>query len=366
MRICVDLTSLDDNFSGVERFALSITKALIKGNDHNWILLFKNSVYRDFEDTTDNVNKIVIHGKNKLIFNQVILPIVLAKIKADCFFFPAFPAPFFFFKRTAFNTIHDLSCWDCPKSNKGHMILYFKIMFWKASLCNKQIITVSEFSKSRICSILHVKPENITVIYNGLSDIFNRKPVSSLEAKKVREKYNLPNDYVLSLSTLEPRKNLRLMLDAYSELFNEGVVEEIVLAGRKGWKMDNFLNGYKDTFLTHVHFTGFIDDDDLPIVYKLAKLFVFPSIYEGFGIPPLEALACGTNVISSSATSMPEVLGKYATYFNPNSVAELKAAIKAQCISTQKASLLLEQSEKKYSWEKQANKLLQKLQEART
>lgn len=361
MRICVDLTSLADNFSGIERFALSISKELIKNTEHHWILLFKNSVHKEFSGEAENVEKIVINGGNKLIFNQLILPIKLLGIKADRYFFPAFPAPFFFFNKNAFNTIHDLSCWDCPGSNKKYMIWYFKIMYWKVSLCNKKIITVSEFSKGRICKILRVKPENVFVVYNGISDQFNNSELTDEEKKRVKEKYSLPKDYVLCLSTLEPRKNLRLLLDAYSSLFHEGIAEEIVLAGRKGWKMEDFLKGYPEEFLQHVHFTGFVDDEDLPAIYKLAKVFVFPSLYEGFGIPPLEALACGTPVISSDAASMPEVLGNNAVYFindNKNSLVDtLRNNDVIKCLRN--ATILFLD---RYSWSSSALKLVKYLE----
>ena len=361
MRICVDLTSLADNFSGIERFALSITKELIKNTEHHWILLFKNSVHKEFGEELDNVEKRVINGGNKLIFNQLILPIKLLGIKADRYFFPAFPAPFFFFNKNAFNTIHDLSCWDCPGSNKKYMIWYFKIMYWKASLCNKKIITVSEFSKGRICKILRVKPENVFVVYNGISDQFNNSELTDEEKKRVKEKYSLPKDYVLCLSTLEPRKNLRLLLDAYSSLFHEGITEEIVLAGRKGWKMEDFLKGYPEEFQQHVHFTGFIDDEDLPAIYKLAKVFVFPSLYEGFGIPPLEALACGTPVISSDAASMPEVLGNNAVYFINDSTNNLVDTLRnndvIKCLRKETILFL-----DRYSWSSSALKLVKYLE----
>lgn len=361
MRICVDLTSLADNFSGIERFALSISKELIKNTEHHWILLFKNSVHKEFGEEAENIEKIVIKGGNKLIFNQLILPLKLAGIKADRYFFPAFPAPFFFFSKNAYNTIHDLSCWDCPGSNKKYMIWYFKIMYWKASLCNKKVITVSEFSKGRICDILKVKPENIYVVYNGISDQFSDSELSEDEKKRVEEKYNLPENYVLSLSTLEPRKNLRLLLDAYASLFYDGLTEEIVLAGRKGWRMEDFLKGYSEEFLQHVHFTGFVDDEDLPAIYKLAKIFVFPSLYEGFGIPPLEALACGTLVISSDAASMPEVLEDAAVYFVNNNKKSFKGRIlKVLSYGDEEVSKRKRDGQlqtQKYRWSVEAKKL---------
>ena len=358
MRICVDLTSLADNFSGIERFALSITKELLKYENHHWILLFKNSIHKEFEGI--QAEKIVLKGDNKLVFNQVILPLNLLKIKADRYFFPAFPAPFFFFSKNAYNTIHDLSCWDCPGSNKKYMIWYFRIMYWKASLCNKKIITVSEFSKGRICSILHVKPENVSVIYNGISNQFDRSELSKDDKKNIKGKYNLPENYLLCLSTLEPRKNLKLLLDACVSLFDEGITEEIVLAGRRGWKMEDFLNGYSDDFLRHVHFTGFVDDEDLPAVYKLAQVFVFPSLYEGFGIPPLEALACGTPVISSDAASMPEILDGMATYFKSGELMTLKEKIRNKCYMTKRLSTD-DARLNAFRWSIQADKLLRRM-----
>ncbi len=363
MRICVDLTALADNFSGIERFALSITKELIKNNNHEWILLFKNSIHEEFHRRKENVENIVIRGNDKLLFNQIILPIAIAKIKADKYFFPAFPAPLFFFKKNVYNTIHDLSCWDCPESNKRYMIWYFKIMYWKASLSNKKIVTVSEFSKDRIVSILHVKPENIKVIYNGISRRFNNEVIIESEKEKIRNKYLLPEKYTLCLSTLEPRKNLRLLLDAYADLNEKGVIKEIVLAGRKGWKMDNFLNGYKEPFLKHVHFTGFVDDKDLPDVYKMADIFVFPSLYEGFGIPPLEAMACGTVVLASDATSMPEVLGNAAFYFKSQDKNDLKRMILyvEEVISKDDMDsngANGQEQVKKYNWKNEAQRLV--------
>lgn len=227
MKILIDLTALADNFSGIERFALSITKELIKNSANQWVLLFKNSIHRDFCEEQENVEKIVIKGGNKLVFNQVALPAKLSAIRADKYFFPAFPAPFFFFNKNTYNTIHDLGCWDCPGTNKKHMIWYFKLMYWKASLNNKKIITVSEFSKKRICTILHAKPENVNVVYNGISETFNAEIRSANEYKKAQEKYSLPKKYVLCLSTMEPRKNLRLMLDVFASLYEDGVLQFI-------------------------------------------------------------------------------------------------------------------------------------------
>lgn len=328
MKILIDLTSLADNFSGIERFALCITKEIIKNREIQYILVFKNNIHPIFDFNQDNVQKVVIKGKNKLIFNQFILPFKLYTLKADFYLFLAFPAPFFFFRKNAISAIHDVGCWDCPSKNKQWMTLYFRIMYRKCALGRKKIITVSEFSKKRIHEILKKREEDIFVVYNGISECFE----SCGETKKLEDdavvKYNLPQDYLLCLSTLEPRKNLRLLIEAFTQLQNENRLKcDLVLAGRKGWMMDDLLEGINEDILNKIHFTGFIDEELLPYVYKKSRMFVFPSIYEGFGVPPIEAMYMGVPVVSSDAASLPEILKEGAIYFRNNDLESLKMRI---------------------------------------
>lgn len=361
--IAIDLTSLDDNFSGIERFAMSITKEIIKHRDNKYILIFKKKIHKEFANNLEGIDVSIINGKNKLIFNQLLLPLKLLTIKADYYIFPAFPAPFLFFNKKSIIAIHDVSCWDCPSSNKKHMTLYFKILYRKAALNNKRILTVSEFSKQRITSILKVNPRNILVTYNGLSDQFNNSDVCLNQVNEVKKKYNIPDNYLLCLSTLEPRKNIRLLVDAYIEMLEEkSVREDLVLAGRKGWLTDDLLIGLEEWKREKIHFTGFIDDEDLPIVYKNSKAFIFPSLYEGFGVPPIEAMGMGALVVSSNTTSLPEVLKDGAYYFENDNKNSLKNAI-IQVINDDEA-IHLERRNKGYKiaslykWHDSAEKLL--------
>ena len=145
---------------------------------------------------------------------------------------------------------------------------------------------------------------------------------------KIIIKYKLPDHYILCLGTLEPRKNLKLLIKAYAELFGDREIDlELVLAGRKGWMMDDLLSNITKDIKSHIHITGFIDDEDLPYIYKDAELFIFPSLYEGFGIPPIEAMSMGTTVISSNAASMPEILGDSVSFFCNNDLLSLKKSI---------------------------------------
>lgn len=365
MKVLIDLTSLADNFSGIERFALSITKELITDqsrSDIEYILVFKNEVHKDFSAEQNNVKKIIVRGKNKLIFNQLQLPLKLATIKADYYFFPAFPAPFFFFNRNAISAIHDVGCWDCPGKNKRYMTLYFKLMYRKAALGHKKVVTVSQFSKDRISKILKKNPDEIVVIYDGLSDCFANFYYDKEQDMKAKEVYGLPERYILCLSTLEPRKNMRLLVEAFSELTKEKIINtNLVLAGRKGWLMDDLLSNLDKEIVERIHFTGFVDDDLLPYVYGNAQVFVFPSVYEGFGVPPIEAMSMGIPVISSDAASLPEVLGESAYYFENRNLNELKKQIVEVMNLSESQIILIKKKEisqaKKYSWRKEATKL---------
>ncbi len=378
MRIAIDLTSLADNFSGIERYAMSIAKELIEmdaeGKD-TYILLFKRKIHPAFQQYKGRKNIIfkVFQGQNKLLFAQVRLPFHLYGIKADVFLFLAFQGPILFRRRGIYNMIPDLVCWDCPQTMKKHMEWYFKLSILNALWASEGIITISKFTRRRIIEKLHYPKEKLTVAYCGISDVFmdyvKQQPGSGdmdvakkedalrNRALDVRHKYHLPEQYLLCLATLEPRKNLAFLVEAYLELLKEGKLNiPLVLAGRKGWKMDEFLEKVENEHKQKIIVTGFIEDEDLPYVYHMADCFIFPSIYEGFGMPPLEAMAVGTMTISSDAASLPEVLGKAASYFHLGDRAELKEKM-CQGIRQECGDVTVEEIRKRvdrFQWRKSA------------
>lgn len=321
MRIVIDLTALSYHMTGIERYAFCISKKILEIDTENeYILLFRNQVYQGFEKfLKENRCKYqILHGNNKLLFYQVIMPFHLYKIKADRYLFFAFTSPILFFKKGIYNTIHDMGAWDAAFAMKQIQKYYFRISFRVASKVSKGIITVSNFSKRRIIEILKVSEEKIKVIPSALSDDLCID--DSVDYNHVKDKYNLPDKYIMSLSTLEPRKNLGLLLKAYS-MVESKVDYELVLVGRTGWKIQEFIEDVKSQ--NKIHVTGFVEDKEVSYIYKNALCFVFPSKYEGFGLPPLEALAFNTPVISSDAASMPEVLGDTAVYFKNDNLEEL-------------------------------------------
>lgn len=364
MKILIDLTSLADHLSGIERYAASLTLEKLKEKSNTYILIFKKNIHPLFLSWAkdERVKTVVIPECGKLWFNLWRLPYEIYKQRADWYLFMAFPAPILLFKKNMVSTIHDICCWDCPETMATLSKWYFRISFRVAVLKCKFITTVSDFSKARIIAKLKCSRSKIFVIRSAVDRKFMQVEPLSDDVDTIKKKYKLPENYFLSLSTLEPRKNLRLLIEAYQKLVVESDCDiPLVLAGRKGWKIDQLLEGINEQVKSQIHFTGFVDDEDLPAIYRGANFFVFPSKYEGFGLPPLEAMACGVPVLSSDAASMPEVLGDAAMYFKSEDVNSLSEKLQEMMAITEEMRVQrmehgLEQA-KKFTWEKSAEKL---------
>ncbi len=329
MKVVFDLTPIYDHLTGVERYNINITREIIQSHPENdYVLIFKNEVHERFIEIAKakNVNTVILKSCNKLFFIQIRLFYALRRIKADYFVFLSFTSPVLFRAKGIINNICDLTCWDCPESMPTKMKYYYRFTYKVAAKRSWRLITISKFSQNRICEKYHLKEANVPIIYCGLTDIFCKMQNRNID---IRTKYKLPEQYILSLSTIEPRKNLQLLIQAYKELMEEQYnIPMLVLAGRKGWKLDEILCGISENVKNRIFFTGFIEDDDLAQIYRESLLFVFPSKYEGFGLPVIEAMSQGTLVVSSDAASLPEVIGEAGIPFKSNDVEDLKRAIK--------------------------------------
>lgn len=184
------------------------------------------------------------------------------------------------------------------------------------------IITISSFSKNEIIKYLDVPPEKIYVMPCGVDSTIFHAQYDAEQVSKVKDIYGISDDYYLYLGTLEPRKNIVRLIEAYSLLRSRNsCVPKLVIAGGKGWLYDDIFAKVNQLGLQDdVLFTGYVDTSHVPLLFKGAYAFVFPSIYEGFGLPPLEAMACGTPVITSNVASLPEVVGDAALLVDPYSV----------------------------------------------
>jgi len=223
-------------------------------------------------------------------------------------------------------TVHDLIYRLFPQYHKRLNYVYLNAAMPLYVRRAHAIITISESSKSDLVHLYDVPPEKVTVIYEAAAPHF--KPALAKDIAAVRDRYALPESYMLTVGTIEPRKNLARLLDALSVTHKKGVDVKLVIVGKRGWLDEEFFRALDDhPCRESVQLLGYVPDNDLPCLYGAADLCVVPSIYEGFGLPVLEAMACGTPVACSHASSLPELGGDAAVYFDPISVEEMSASI---------------------------------------
>lgn len=278
---------------------------------------------------------------------------------------PHFNAPLFpVSTKHILTTIHDVN----HLANKGHMSIlkryYARILYSSALKRSKRIITVSHFSKSEIMRYLKADEKKIIPVYNGVDhENFARIRDSVLE--------NVPDKYILFVGNVKPHKNLIVLLKAYLELPNslKETYKLVILGKKKGFITPDqgiikFIE--ENDLMKHLFFTGYIKDNQVPPLYRNASLFVFPSFYEGFGLPLLEAMVCGVPVISSNATSLPEVGGDAVLYFDPRDQQALAHKIMLFLLNEDLRANFMERGEKRvedFSWAVAQNEHLRIIRE---
>jgi glycosyltransferase involved in cell wall biosynthesis len=225
-------------------------------------------------------------------------------------------------------TVHDLIYLFYPQYHLPLNRWYLTLMMPRFLRRADAIIAVSENTRRDVARLLKIPAERMTVIYEGVSAAYS-PALPPHEVARVRARYGLPERYLLFLGTLEPRKNLGALLAAYHALLARGVpLPRLVIAGRKGWLFEPIFERVRALGLAEqVCFTDWVPEADAPPLLAGAEAFVYPSVYEGFGLPPLEAMACGTPVITSTASSLPEIAGDAALLVAPDDTAGLAQAI---------------------------------------
>ena len=252
-------------------------------------------------------------------------------------------------------TIHDASVFDYPKWFHPAFAAWTRLS-WKV-LANrvKAIITVSEFSKERLMHHLKISDQKIHVIPNGVGKPF--EPQSNKTIHEIKRKYDLTKPYFLFVGTHEPRKNLGMLIKAFIQLKLSAY--DLVIAGDKGGVFADINPGYGSD-AANIKFLGYVSDIDLPALYSGAQAVIIPSLYEGFGLTTLEAMACGTPVIASNTTSFPEVTGDAALIVDPNKITEIKNAVLKLIEDPDRANTLRESGLRQaaqFSWDKSARKI---------
>jgi len=361
MKIAIDTRPVAKRKAGIGQYVFNIVKKLSEIDKENEYILFGGPI----KSLGKNFRQKRLIGKIQRIFNTLWKRIYFPPIewlvgKVDLVHFTNFVVLPTFAKRIILN-IYDLSYLAHPEfAEKKNLTLLKKFVPVSIEKATK-IITISKFSKSQIIKHFKVPEDKIFVIYPAANEEF--KPLSNLDREKVKRKYKLEKDFILYLGTLEPRKNVETLIKAYNELPLIKEEFDLVIAGERGWLYSNIFKLVKKLYLEDkIKFLGYVSDQERVLLYNLATVFVFPSFYEGFGMPPLEAMACGTPVICSNTSSLPEVCEDAALYIDPYNLDDLKEALSKlltdESLRKKLAGLGFEQA-RKFSWLDSAKKTLE-------
>lgn len=256
-------------------------------------------------------------------------------------------------------TIHDMTYLRFPETMGRRNLDRIRGEIDRTVEMSDRILTVSEFSKREIIKLLRVTPEKVSVVYNAPSISYDQVSLALLQ-----KKYRICTPYLLYVGTIEPRKNVLRLLHAFAQLKEEmGIPHQLVLAGSIGWRAEEFQRAVSvSRWKEQIILTGYVSAAEKNTLYRYADAFVFPSIYEGFGIPPLEAMAFGCPVVCSDAASLPEVVGDAAELVDPMEVDSIAAGM-LRVLTDESYRMKLVQrgyaQAKKFNWEDSANKLMQ-------
>lgn len=357
MRIGIDASTIGTQ-GGPRTYVLNLIESLLKIDKENEYVLFYNS--EEHIGKFPQAKEVIVPYSNpatRLFREHLLMAYHYKRERLDIIHNPKSAISLLKPCKTVV-TIFDLIPITNPETEKWMARIYWKVQIPAAARHADFVITSSEFAKREIIRRYGTPEDRIKVIpiaYNN-----HCRPLNpGQEADEVRRKYSIPDRYILYVGTIQPRKNIDMLVKAYSKLVKtKGVTHKLVITGRKGWLYGPLFELIKSEGLEqNVIFTGFVSDEELPYIYNGAELFVYLSLFEGFGIPPLEAMACGVPVICSDATSLPEVVGDAGILVNPMDQEGVEKAILSVLESP---SLSLEMRERgflqarKYSWERTA------------
>jgi len=344
------------NASGIGTYIKNIVPFLI--NRFDITLLGSGAEIQKYE-WADEVNVIDCILKIYSIKEQLELPIKIPR--CDVFWSPHYNIPLLPIRaKKRVVTTHDVFHLAFYETLSLKQKLYAKFVINQAVSRSDLILTVSQFSAEEIRKYTNTN-KSIEVVYNAID--FNKFKVIDDKSKLdfVKDKYELPNEFLLFVGNVKPHKNLKNLLLAIKD-----IDIELVIVGKK----DGFITGDNEVSTlikkcnldNRVFFTGYVDDEDIPVIYNLSKLFIFPSLYEGFGIPPLEAQACGCPVVCSNSASLPEVCRDSVIYFNPFDIEDIKEKIEFVMYNENLQNELRNkgfENVKRFSWEESAKKIIE-------
>lgn len=368
MRIGIDCRMYSSTFTGIGRYTHELVQQFIKLNKkHELVLFFNNPEYSKFtipktlpKTLPKNIKKVLVNAKHYSFSEQTKFLKILYKEKLNIMHFTHFNVPIFY-RRPYIVTIHDLtlSLFPGQKMTKWYHRLAYNLTIKNATKTAKKIIAVSKNTKIDLMHYLKIPAKKIEVIYNGINPNFKFIKNPNL-FKNTLKKFNIAKQFLLYTGVWRSHKNIPRLIKAFYILKNaKNLKLQLVITGNS----DSFYPEIKQTVKAlhlqdDVIFPGLVAEKELVHLYNAAFIYVFPSLYEGFGFPPLEAMKCGTPVVASNTSSIPEICGRdNALFFNPYDIKDITEKIDMLYKNTDLQAKLINNGlthAEKFSWEKTA------------
>ncbi len=317
MRIAIDVRKIHD--FGVGTYVRNLLRQLARLDcQTEYVLLCRQEDSAAVADLGENFRTVVENAGNYSLAEQFSVPYHLRRAGVTLFHAPHYVLPPLIPCRSIV-TIHDCIHLMFPQYLPNRFAhAYARASFWSATQRASRVLTVSEASKRDILRFFKIPEDRVAVIYNAIDERFHVPPPEE-EMVRVRERYQLNDRFVMYAGNVKPHKNLERLIDAFMLLRQDGLQDvKLLITGNQISKYATLRRAvHRYNLHKHVRFLGFLPDQTLAVLYRLADVFVFPSLYEGFGLPPLEAMASGTPVVTSNVSSLPEVVGDAAILINP-------------------------------------------------
>ncbi len=324
-RIGIDARMYSSRFTGIGRYAYELIAHLALLDRQNEYVIFLNGTeFKMFVPPASNFRAVQVDARHYSLAEQTSLLSAQRKEDLDLVHFTHFNAPYFY-RRPFVVTIHDLTLSFFPgrkMSSPLHRFAYHRVIS-HAIRDSRRVIAVSEYTKGDILKLYDIPNDKVTVTHEGIGNEFSPADHGNVRLSDGLELKH--GSYLLYTGVWREHKNLRRLLSAFLSLAKDTLDIDLVITGRHDPLYGEILSMPAEAGLANrVHFVGHVSESELIALYRNARAFVFPSLYEGFGLPPLEAMSCGTPVVSSNASSLPEVCGDAALYFDPLSEDDMR------------------------------------------
>lgn len=366
MRIALDATALPGKPGGAGYYIINLVRSLLDIETRHEFIVLTHASDRHLFKLLPEEEKFLIDVPDlsrggRLIWEQFALPQLLKRLRIDLLHSPHYTMPLWTTIPVVV-TYHDMTFFLYPGYHTLVKRFFFPFMIRQSAHHSSALIAVSESTRQDAIRLLGISPKNITTTLLGYDSSF--APIEDqIYLEQVRHKYHLPARFIFNVGTIEPRKNQLALLNAFDVLAETDPNIALVLVGGAGWYYNQLSQQMiKSPNRDRIYLIGYVDRADMPALYNLAEVFVYPSIYEGFGLPLVEALACGRPIITSNISALPEIVGDAGLLVSPNDQNQLSQAIRKLLEDKDLATEIRQKAlirAKEFSWHKTAEQTLE-------